>query len=290
MQQLAASLGGFHDPQSPFRLLPIADIDPDPDQPRQTFAQDLAAALADPQFQELVSNIRATRTVAVPIHVQPSGERWTLIAGERRLRAAREAGLSEIPAIISPDLSPVDRQVLALTENLFRVDLTFLEKADAFQRIAAEAGLSQREVAQKFGLTDAVMSKYFAVKKLPADILAAAKAGLVPDLETALALRSVPKEEREPLLARAAAAQLPVSRQTAERLRQRATQARTHPAAIPPPAPTPGPSPVLTLILPRRHLEALLLHHEEAAGELDDASLVQAVTDLLARLAPERQA
>lgn len=124
-------------------VLPVAAIEPHPDQPRRQFDD---AALA-----ELAASI-AARGVIQPIIVTPHGPgRYRLVAGERRWRAAQRAQLHEIPAIVR-DLHERDVTALALIENLQREDLNPIEEARAYQRLAeggdGSEGLTQAEIAK----------------------------------------------------------------------------------------------------------------------------------------------
>ena len=119
--------------------LPVASIDPDPNQPRRHFDE---AALA-----ELAESIGA-RGVIQPVIVRPTGQgRFQLVAGERRGRAAQRAQLHEIPALVR-ELSDRDVMALALIENLQREDLNPVEEARAYHRLSEEEGLTQAEIAR----------------------------------------------------------------------------------------------------------------------------------------------
>jgi ParB family transcriptional regulator, chromosome partitioning protein len=121
--------------------LPVAAITRNPYQPRHGVEQ---AAL-----EELAASI-AEHGVLQPILVTQTHEGYRLVAGERRLRAAELAGLERVPAIIR-NVSEHDQLAFALIENLQRSDLTPLEEAHAFRRLADEFGLSQEEVAHRVG-------------------------------------------------------------------------------------------------------------------------------------------
>ncbi len=119
--------------------LPVADIEPHPDQPRRHFDE---AAL-----EELAASI-AARGVIQPVIVRPlANGRYQLVAGERRWRAAQRAHLHEIPALVR-DLSERDVMALALIENLQREDLNPIEEARAYQRLAESEGMTQAEIAR----------------------------------------------------------------------------------------------------------------------------------------------
>lgn len=122
-------------------MLPVADIDPHPHQPRRHF--DPAA------LDELAASI-AQRGVIQPVIVRRQGSRYQLVAGERRWRAAQRAQLHEIPSLIR-DLGDREVMALALIENLQREDLNPIEEARAYQRLAEVEGLTQSEIA---GLVD----------------------------------------------------------------------------------------------------------------------------------------
>ena len=123
------------------RLLPIRLIDPNKDQPRRSFNEEA--------LQELASSIRAVGVIQ-PIIVAPVGERYRIIAGERRYRASRMAELDEIPAIIR-DWDTLRQMEAALIENLQRDDLNPIEEAMGVRRLMDEAGLTQEKIAERIG-------------------------------------------------------------------------------------------------------------------------------------------
>ena len=123
------------------RMLPIGQIDPNREQPRRSFDEEA--------LKELAASIRAVG-VLQPIIVAPSGERFTIIAGERRYRASRLAGLDEIPAIVR-DWDSQKRLEAALVENLQRDDLNPIEEAMGVRRLMDEAGLTQEKAAERLG-------------------------------------------------------------------------------------------------------------------------------------------
>ena len=120
-------------------MLPVAAIEPHPNQPRSHFDE---AAL-----DELAASI-AARGVIQPVIVRPLvAGRFQLVAGERRWRAAQKAQLHEIPALVR-DLADRDVMALALIENIQREDLNPIEEARAYHRLASEEGLAQAEIAR----------------------------------------------------------------------------------------------------------------------------------------------
>ena len=130
---------GVDDPRSgALRMIPVASIVPLPGQPRTHFDEDA--------LEQLAESIRA-RGVIQPIIVQPRGDTYRIVAGERRWRAARKAQLLEIPAIVR-ELDPREVMALALIENLQREDLNPLEEARAYQRLADDEGMTQADIAK----------------------------------------------------------------------------------------------------------------------------------------------
>ena len=125
-----------------FQTIPIDQISPSEDQPRTNFDGE--------KLHELAASIRVNGLIQ-PITVYRSGvDQFTLIAGERRWRAAQLAGLKEIPALVRS----VDKHrllELALVENIQREDLNAMEIAEAFQRLAEEHGLSHEQIAERTG-------------------------------------------------------------------------------------------------------------------------------------------
>ncbi len=128
-------------PEDAVRMLPIRLIDPNREQPRRSFDEDA--------LKELAASIRAMG-VLQPIIVAPAGDRYTIIAGERRYRASRLAELDEIPAIVR-DWDSQRRLEAALVENLQRDDLNPLEEAMGVRRLMDEAGLTQEKAAERLG-------------------------------------------------------------------------------------------------------------------------------------------
>ena len=121
--------------------LDISLVDTNPDQPRKNFDKDALAELAKSISQY---------GVIQPIIVAPVDGRYEIIAGERRYRASKEAGLKKIPAIVR-DLSEMERKEIALIENLQREDLNPIEEAMAYKTLMEQYSLTQEELASKLG-------------------------------------------------------------------------------------------------------------------------------------------
>jgi ParB family chromosome partitioning protein len=123
------------------REVPVGSIGPNPEQPRRSFDPD--------ELQHLADSI-ATHGVLQPVVVVEAAEGFTLIAGERRLRAVTMLGLETIPAIVR-SANEQERLELALVENIQRTDLNALEEAEAYRRLIDDYGLTQERVAERVG-------------------------------------------------------------------------------------------------------------------------------------------
>lgn len=123
------------------RQVPLAEIEPNPFQPRRVFDEDKLA--------ELAASIRE-RGVVQPIVVRPLGEGYQLVAGERRWRAAALAGLPAVPAVVR-EVSDREALELALVENIQRQDLNPMEEARAYLALQETLGLTQEQLAARLG-------------------------------------------------------------------------------------------------------------------------------------------
>jgi ParB family chromosome partitioning protein len=138
----------------------LDQIEPSPFQPRRDFAEDALA--------ELANSIRASGVVQ-PVLVRrtaPGQDRYQLVAGERRCRAARLAGLETVPAIVR-DLTDQDALELALTENLLREDLNPLDVARAYQALLEKYALSHEQVAERLGVNRSSVTNTLRLLRLP---------------------------------------------------------------------------------------------------------------------------
>lgn len=142
------------------RQLPLSSIHPNPKQPRLRFVEE--------PLEELSSSIKE-HGVLQPITVRAQGDRYEIIAGERRFRASQKAGLSTIPAIVK-NVSDVEAYELALIENLQREDLDAIEEARGYQRLANEFNLTQEQIAQKVGKNRATVANSTRLLDLPEEI------------------------------------------------------------------------------------------------------------------------
>ena len=142
-------------------FLPIAAISPNPDQPRRRFSRE--------GLEELAASIRE-HGVLQPLSVRRTLHGYELISGERRLRAARMAGLTEAPCIVV-NVDSQGSSLLALVENLQRRDLDFVEEAAALSRLIRTFGLSQEEAARKIGKSQSAVANKLRLLKLPPEVL-----------------------------------------------------------------------------------------------------------------------
>ncbi len=142
-------------------MLRLSDIDPNREQPRRRFDE---AAL-----QELAASIKAIGVIQ-PILVGRNGDRYTIIAGERRWRASRLAELTEIPAIVR-DWDEVRRLEAALVENLQRDDLNPVEEAMGVNRLMEQCGLTQEAAAERLGKSRPAVANLVRLLTLPESIL-----------------------------------------------------------------------------------------------------------------------
>lgn len=166
--------------------LPVREIEPDPDQPRKNFDEESLSALA----QSITEN-----GLLQPIAVRPkkAGPGYTIIAGERRWRAARIAGLDEVPVIVK-EVTDEQAAALALIENLQREDLDPIEVAEGCRRLIDQYGLTQEQAAMRLGKSRSAITNTLRLLGLPDDVRQAVRRG---ELSTghAKALLGLPSAE-----------------------------------------------------------------------------------------------
>lgn len=135
-------------------------IDPNSQQPRMRFGQK--------ELEELAQSVKENGIVQ-PVVVRKNGDRYQLVAGERRWRAAQIAGLSKIPAIVK-DVSEEKLLELALVENIQRQELNPIEEAKAYKRLIEKFGLTQETIAKRVGKDRTVIATHLRLLKLPEGI------------------------------------------------------------------------------------------------------------------------
>ena len=149
------------------KFLKITEVEPNRDQPRKTFNQE--------SLEELAESIK-TYGVIQPIVVSKKEGYYSIVAGERRWRAAKIAGLEEIPAIIRDDEEQVNKEI-ALIENIQREDLNPFEKALGIRHLMEKYGLTQEQVSKKLGKSRSAISNTVRILYLAPDVLELVKQG-----------------------------------------------------------------------------------------------------------------
>ena len=142
-------------------VVPTDAVDPNPQQPRSRFD--------DEALEGLAASIREVG-VLQPIVVRPEGERYVLVAGERRLRASKMAGLSEIPAVIRGAGDATTSLTEALIENVQREDLSPLEEAGAYSQLMEDFGLTHDDIAGRVGKSRTTVTNVLRLLQLPASV------------------------------------------------------------------------------------------------------------------------
>ncbi len=183
-------------------VLKLNDIEPNKEQPRRVFNEDA--------LSELAQSI-SEHGVIQPLLVRPLADgSYQLVAGERRWRAARMAGLSEVPVVVR-EMSDSDAMALALIENLQREDLNPVEEALGLKKLMDELAITQDEAAQRVGKSRPAVANALRLLKLPAEVLDLVSAGelsaghartLVPLDESALQIGTAKEVIRQGLSVR----------------------------------------------------------------------------------------
>jgi ParB family chromosome partitioning protein len=149
-------------PDEPVRTLPVDSLHPNRFQPRTYFDESA--------IEDLVASVRA-QGIIQPLVVTPEGEGYAIIAGERRWRAARKAGLEAVPVVIRQVTDDRELLELALVENLQRSDLNPIEEAEAYAALQEKFGLSQEEVAGRVGKARTTVTNALRLLRLPDEVL-----------------------------------------------------------------------------------------------------------------------
>jgi ParB family transcriptional regulator, chromosome partitioning protein len=170
---LAALIPGADPESSPaVSEIPVENVQFNPYQPR--------TSVDDEKFHELVSSVRVHGVVQpVVVRAKPDGG-YELIAGERRLRAARAAGLSTVPAVVR-DFSDEQSLEVALIENLQREDINAVDAARAYKRLSDEFGLSQEEIAARLGKSRSGIANTVRLLRLPIEVLEMVRSGALSE-------------------------------------------------------------------------------------------------------------
>lgn len=265
---LSALLGEFTEPApdaatgEAVRTVAVARIAPNPFQPRREFAPE--------QLAELEASIRANGLLQ-PLVVRPAtegspaGAEWELVAGERRWRAVRRIGWTEVPVVVK-ELDDRAMLVLAIVENVQRAELSPLEEAAGYRQLIEEFGFTQAEVAESVGRERSTVANLLRLLQLPASVQRMVNEGEL-SMGHARALLGLEDERAIADLAREAAAGQLTVRAVEERVRQRrapaepAKRGRENGAA-------PAASPASASDAHVRHLEAQLQRRTGTAARI----------------------
>lgn len=160
-------------PPADITRIQIANISPNPNQPRTSI---------DPEELQVLADSIRMHGIIQPIVVKPAGTngQYTLIAGERRWRASKLAGLSDVPAVVM-DVSLQAQLELALVENVIRSDLSALEEAVAYRQLIDEFGLTQADVADRVGRSRVAVTNTLRLLLLPDRVKLALDAGQITE-------------------------------------------------------------------------------------------------------------
>jgi ParB family transcriptional regulator, chromosome partitioning protein len=140
------------------RLIPIDRIDPNPNQPRQVMGD----------LSELIASI-SEKGILEPLVVRQRGDRFQIVAGERRYQASVQVGLRELPVVIR-DVDETEMLELALIENLQRKDLTPFEESEALHGLAASCGYTHEDVARRLGKSRSSVTESLALVAMPEEV------------------------------------------------------------------------------------------------------------------------
>jgi ParB family transcriptional regulator, chromosome partitioning protein len=177
-----------HAPAAGLTQVPIDQIQPNPYQPRRTFNE--------ASIEELARSVRE-HGIVQPLVVTRAGDKYKLIAGERRFRAAQKAGLATVPVVVRDALKSGDALQLALIENIQREDLNPMEEANAYHQLHDEFGMTQEEIARRVGKERSTVANFLRLLKLPAavkELLASGRLSM-GHARALLAVESAKKQE-----------------------------------------------------------------------------------------------
>ena len=206
--------------------IPVGELDPNPDQPRQSFDQESIGQLAD--------SIRDQGVLQPLLVVPASGGRYRIIAGERRYRASRVAGLETVPCIVK-DIDVIRQMEIALIENLQREDLNPMEAARGIQALMKQCGYTQEKVSTRLGKSRPAVANLLRLLSLPEEVTEMVRDGLISAGHARVLAGIRDPEEQIRLAHRAADEGMSV-----RRLEQLASAVKEKPAKKRRPAPLPA--------------------------------------------------
>lgn len=175
-------------PGASVQMIDIDHLEANRQQPRRRFDDD--------GLEELSQSIKETG-ILQPVLVTRDGDRFRILAGERRVRAARLAGLTRVPVLVKEGLEDRDHLLLALIENVQRRDLTAMEEAESYWHLKDKFGMTQDEIAERVGKDRTTVANAMRLLKLPAEVRAQVEDGLLSagHARTLLALPSAADQE-----------------------------------------------------------------------------------------------
>jgi ParB family chromosome partitioning protein len=206
-RRLGTGLEALLGPQEPAAAEPAGEIElerirPNPYQPRTDFAEE--------EIRSLAESIKATGLLQ-PLLVRPQNGHYELVAGERRLRAARAAGLARVPALVRP---VADEAMLlqALVENVMRRDLNPVDKARAIRKLLEQSGSSHERAAAALGMERSSLTNIVRLLELPPEILTEVSRGTISMGHARALLGAAPRARQLALFARLLKEELSVRR------------------------------------------------------------------------------
>jgi ParB family chromosome partitioning protein len=220
---LAAILPSTSERELEVREIPLEMIQPNPDQPRKRF---------EPAALEALAESIAAAGIIQPLLVHPLADgRYELIAGERRWRAAHQAGIDRVPAIVR-DEAETERLQTALIENVAREDLNPVDEARACAALVEDLGVSKEELGRRLGRSRAAISNVVRLLDLPDQVLALLESGDLSEGHGRAVLQAKGNDARRALAARAVAEEWSV-RETEQRAKAGVeTPARRRPRGV----------------------------------------------------------
>jgi ParB family chromosome partitioning protein len=222
-------------PKSALRFVPIAQIRPNPQQPRKEFSAN--------ELRDLESSIRANGLLQpVTVRADSTGLEFFLIAGERRFRAVQRLGWREIPAIVREESEVDDKALLtlALVENLQRADLNPIEEGEGYQQLISQFSLSQQEVADVVGKDRSTVANTLRLLALPSQVRRMVREGEL-SIGHARALLSLGDDHRMIELAKMIVAEGLNVREVEQRVREAGTKRSAARTSLPRPEHKPPP-------------------------------------------------
>jgi ParB family transcriptional regulator, chromosome partitioning protein len=243
------------------RLLPIDQIDPNPNQPRQVMGD----------ISELIASI-TEKGIIEPLVVRQRGDRFQLIAGERRYHAAVRAGLRELPVVVR-EVDDTEVIELALIENLQRKDLTPFEEAEALQGLASRCAYTHEDLARRLGKSRTSITESLALNAMPNEVKSLCRLADISSKSLLLqVVRQETPEKMTALIEKIAAQGGPATR---ERLREATAK------------PKPGrPKPYVFAFRPQSKAFNLTLKFPRSRVDRDE--VIQALESILQELRNER--